>query len=644
MVAKSILRRTKDFLNNFPPFNKLSDEQLNQVASEIVIEYFEQGQYIFKQGEDAKAYFYILKKGSVQLFVGTSAEQELIDVCDEGDVFGARALISGLPYVSSAFVNEEALVYAIPRKTFAPILKENSEVSLYFASGFAAGLPVLRNTLETITQKRKNKENVTGIAHLQLQKNAAIKGKKKLITVPMGTSIQEAGKCMTTHKIGSIVVVNEAQQAVGIITDSDFRKKVVAKAIPISSPIEDIMSSPIIAASEESTLSDLMLMMLKNSIHHICITDNGKADGKAIGIITQHDLLVEEGKNAGVLLKEMQQAEDATYLAQLRDQADQLILNYLEQEVAMDFVAAMATRINDTLIERAIALSIEEMPHPPEIDFCWLSLGSEGREEQLLRTDLDNALVYENPPKDKADGIHKYFVALSEKVIDILTACGFEKCPANMMASNPEWCQPLDRWKKHFHSWIAEPEAKAVMFAAIFFDFRWVYGKAWLSEALTEYIFEQIGKHKIFLNHLAKNALKTPPPLGFFRDFILEKEGKNADKFDLKLRAMMPLTDIARVLTLQHCISNVNNTFKRYEKLAEVEPKNKAQFEEAAYAYEILMRFRAVQGIKAQDSGRFVEPKLLKKIDRQILKNTFPAIKSLQSLLEVRFQLGFFST
>lgn len=174
-----------------------------------------------------------------------------------------------------------------------------------------------------------------------------------------------------------------------------------------------------------------------------------------------------------------------------------------------------------------------------------------------------------------------------------------------------------------------------------FFDYRPVFGNKELAEQLTEHIFTDVEKQRIFLAFMAKNALKNPPPLSFFRNFVVEKSGEHKDEFDIKKRAMMPLADAARVLTIEARVGKVNNTFKRFEKLAELYPTNKDLFEQAADAYEILMRYRTLQGLRNKDSGRYFKPSELNKMQRAQLRNSFQPITDLQSLLTVRFQLNY---
>ena len=333
-------------------------------------------------------------------------------------------------------------------------------------------------------------------------------------------------------------------------------------------------------------------------------------------------------------------------MRKIRDRAGQMLEYYLENEVSMEFVASIMTEINDVIIRQALKIVTKQLetdyPNMSSIRFCFLSMGSEGREEQLLRTDLDNAILYEDVPEDLREKTSEYFLKLGEGVVEILLACGFDPCPGKIMASNPEWVQPLSTWKDYFTEWILHPSPESLLKVSIFFDFRSVAGSKGLATELSDHIYQEIGKKQVFLNFLALHAMKNPPPLGFFKDFVVEKSGENQDQFDIKLRAMLPLTDLARLLVLSHQVVGINNTFRRFEKLAELEPNNAELFSQAGKAYEILMRMRALEGLQNKNSGRYINPKSLGKLQRQLLKNAFVPISELQDIVNIRFQLDYF--
>ncbi|MBQ0785857.1 MAG: nucleotidyltransferase, partial [Oceanihabitans sp.] len=208
------------------------------------------------------------------------------------------------------------------------------------------------------------------------------------------------------------------------------------------------------------------------------------------------------------------------------------------------------------------------------------------------------------------------------------------------MASNPKWCLSVTEWKAQFKNWITHPDPDKIMLCNIFFDYDLVYGNLDLVAEMSTSIFEAIDSYEIFLNFMGQNALKNPAPLSFFRNFLVEDSGEHKDQFDIKARAIMPLVDAARLLVLSHNTKDVNSTIARFKKLAEIEPQTKDLYESCISAFRILLRFRTQQGLKNNDSGRFIDLNSLSKADRLKLKGCFKPIKEIQDLLKVRFKLS----
>ncbi|WP_194973351.1 DUF294 nucleotidyltransferase-like domain-containing protein [Aquiflexum lacus] len=646
-MSNVIVNRVKEFLKRYPPFSFLSDSSLELVAKGVEVRYFVNEEVLFEQGEPAQNYFFVLKEGSVELTEKKDGVSKVVEVCDEGDVFGVLALLGKRPYILSARTREESLIYAIPVAIFEKILQENSRVSLYFAAGFASGQVVVRSDL---SQSQKARTAFTELSKdnglLIFTGQSDLNYSHEVLTCQAGETVAMAARSMSEKGVGSIVVVNQKKHPVGIITDKDLRNRLVAKGRSYDTLVDDLMTSPVMTKSKEADFSSLYLTMIKNRLHHLIFTEDGSPDSPVTGILSDHDILLSQGNSPAVLINALMNTWEVKEMAKIRDRAERLLKYYLENELAMDFVANIISEINDIIIQRAvqIAKNKHDVAYPDEskVKFCFLSLGSEGREEQLLRTDLDNAIVFEDVKASKLGKTKEYMLLIGQEVIEILLSCGFQSCPADMMANNPKWCQPLSEWKKYFSDWILSPNQEALMHAAIFFDFRPIFGSKSLADDMTSHIYQEIAGKTIFLNFLAKNALLNPPPLGFFRNFIMEKSGEHRDKFDIKLRAMMPLADIARLLVLSHKIVGINNTFKRFEKLSELEPNYKDLFLEAGKAYEILMRMRAIEGLRSSNSGRYISPESLGKLQRQMLKNTFAPIDELQKILRVRFQLDYF--
>ncbi|MBI1933038.1 MAG: CBS domain-containing protein [Ignavibacteriales bacterium] len=644
-MNNTIPHRIYDFLKEHPPFNFISKEILLQISQDIIIIYSEKNDVIFKQGYKPPDYFYVVREGAVKLFNEFKNENILIDVCDEGDIFGIRPLISeDRPYTLTAKVSEEALIYKIPTGSFLEIMKLNKNVENYFSSSFTGGI---RNPYSKYSKQKYFDESLNiqseNFNFFDIQK---IPFGNLPITCALGSTIRNAAMAMKEKKVGSIVVVDETNKPIGIITDKDLRNKVVAGEVASHCIVEDIMSSPVITSDRNATAADLQILMIKNNIHHICVTEDGTTNSKMIGMISEHDILILYGNNPSVLIREINRAKNSEQLRNIRANAELLLRNYLQQEISIDFITRIITEINNAINIKAIDLTISELAEKnkelPNVKWCWLSLGSQGRGEQLLRSDQDNALVFDDVENIDYEKTKNYFLQLAKGVNDILEDCGFDYCPANVMASNPNWCLSLSEWNKQFESWIYSPGNKEVMYSTIFFDFNPLYGNFELSEKMSENIFRVINNQESFMSFLAKNAIENPPPLSFFRDFLVENNGEHKNEFDIKARAMMPLVDGARVLALAAGLGGINSTIKRFNKLAEIEPENNELFEQLADACEIIIRFRTMQGLKHNNTGRYFKPDELNKMQRLMLRNCFRPIKELQTILTVRFNLNMF--
>ncbi|HLT08402.1 MAG TPA: DUF294 nucleotidyltransferase-like domain-containing protein [Cyclobacteriaceae bacterium] len=643
-MANVVVNRVKEFLKKYPPFSFLSEDMLQQVAQEVELMFFAQGEYLFFEGEPAKSYFFVVKDGFINLTENRNGVTHIMEFCDEGDVFGVLALLGRRPYVLNAFAAEDTLLYAVPVAIFEKILQENNKVSLYFAAGFASGKVVVRSDLAQSQMAGRFISQPTSDKVTVFSDQFPFRYSPEVLTGHQEETVQEVAKKMSQRGVGSIVVVDDKHFPVGIVTDKDLRNRVLALGTSPEAPVRKVMSYPVITIDKKCDFSSAYLMMIKNRIHHLIITEDGSPNSRVTGIASDHDILLSQGYSPSVIIHTMMKSLEVQELAKLRDQAEAMLGSYLDNEMSINFLSKIITEINDVLIHRAIFLA--KRKYDPEysdvshVSFCFLAVGSEGREEQLLRTDIDQVIVWEDVAIVIQERTQEYLLKVGEEVVEILASCGFLRCPAGIMANNPLWVQPLSKWKRYFEGWILNPDPNAMLKSAVFFDYRPIYGNVELAEAITDHIYKTIDERRIFLRFFAKNALQNPAPLGFFRNFLVEKSGQHQDKFDIKLRAMMPLIDAARLLVLDHKIVGINNTFKRFEKLAELEPQNRELYKEAGKAYEIFMRIRVTEGLKMGDSGRFIDPDVLGKLQRQLLKNAFVPIDELQKLIAVRFQLN----
>ena len=635
--------RVFNFLQGYLPFSLLKPETLQRIAEHVVIQHQNSGDFVFQAGEPPKEYLYVVRDGAVEIVQPDS--NVLVEYCDEGDLFGLRPIIANEAYLLSARAAEESLLYAIPAVNVQEVIEGNPKVGYYLAQQFASGIS---NKYTKMYKGRLFLEKDLPVLYQNsLFEIQSVQQSKKPVTCTMDFTIQEAAKKMQANRVGSIIVVNEANHPLGIVTDRDLRNRVVTGELSRKEPVHKVMSSPVVTIEANASVARVQIMMMRHRIHHLCITADGTDQQAVLGILSEHDLLVLQGNNPAILIRQIRRSKNAEELRDIRAKGEQLLQRYLEREVAIDFIADVMTEINDALIHRVIDLSLAELKAEgqqiPDIPWAWWGLGSEGRGEQLLRTDQDNALIFADVPEEELDSTRAQFLSLAERVTAALHQTGFDYCPADMMASNPKWCLSTQEWKDQFSEWILTPTTQNILHCNIFFDYRSLYGDDTLAQKIGEHIYSTIDQKGIFLSLLAKNALQNPPPLTFFRNFVIEKDGEHKDAFNIKARAMMPLTDAARVLILGHKVSGINNTFRRFEKLAELEPNYKELYEQAADAYEILIRYRALQGLKNGDTGKYLNPADLTKMQRLNLRNSFQPIRKLQEIIEVRYRVNFFN-
>jgi len=639
-MKNPIAERITDFLKNFPPFSSIHYQDLLMIAKSSTVLYLEKNETLFKIHDVTHSFFYVVHSGAVGLSVTSDTDDVLIDKCDEGDILGLRPFFAKDNYLMTAKAREESIIYAIPIAVFKPFVAENSEVLSFLLESFAS------NTRNPYDKNHKGKlisENVIyNDQNTEIQYYQPIKYTTNPITASPSDIVRFVAQTMSSSKIGSMIIHND-RKPIGIVTDKDLRSKIATGLFSIEVTVDKIMSSPVITVADNLSIAEAQIMMLKNNVSHLCVTKDGSVASEITGIITEHDIVVAQANNPGVLLKQCKRALTSADLKEVREKLSDLIQHSLDKNVPISYISSIVGEINLAITNRAIELAIEKIGTPPPAQFAWLNIGSQGRKEQLLLTDQDSAIVFEDVPEENHDAVKHYFIELAENVTQTLNTVGYEYCPAEMMASNPQWCKSVSDWKNQFKGWITAPGKKGILLSTIFFDYDFTYGNEALVDEITKTIHDATQDNPLFFAFLGADALKNPPPLGFFRQFLVENDGEHKDTFDLKARALMPLIDAARIISLSKGIKNVSNTISRYVKLAELEPQNAAVYTACAAAFSELLKFRTEEGLKSYSKGRYLNLSELSKLDKVKLKNDFQPINDIQEVIKNRFQLTYFT-
>ncbi|MGL5397545.1 MAG: DUF294 nucleotidyltransferase-like domain-containing protein, partial [Shewanella sp.] len=373
-----------------------------------------------------------------------------------------------------------------------------------------------------------------------------------------------------------------------------------------------------------------------HNIHHLPIID----EDKAIGMVTSTDILRGQGSQPLLLIGEIERQRDLASLISVSKQIPLLLQNLISADARAEEIGRVLTSVTDALTRRLIVLNQQILGEAP-MAFCWLAFGSQGRQDQAACSDQDNGLLVAEEMDDFAKG---YFDALTHAVCAGLDQCGYMFCPGNIMAQNPKWRMSLNQWQKVFEKWVITPEPKALMHASIFFDMRSVYGPQSLFDALQDKVLAQTKDNDIFLAGMAGNSLIESPPLGFFRKFVLERDGSEVKGIDLKHKGNALINDIARVYALSAGIKEVN-TAKRIRALMDANILNRKDALNLADAHEFIAHMRLsnqgyqhTQGLKISN---YLMPDHLSSLVRHQLRDAFKVVHDAQSGMKMKFMRSF---
>lgn len=636
----TIAERIADFLKEYPPFNNLTFNELSEIASSIRVIPLEKHQTLFQINDSLHECFYVVASGTINLSVIYDAEETLLNKCHQGDIFGLRPFFAKNNYMMTSKAREESIIYAIPIATFRPFVANNSLVLNFLLESFAATSRYAsdkdNNGGKLISDNVFYPDQQSDIQYFQ-----SLTYNNSPITTTAQTIIKDIAQLMTEETVNNVLVC-ENNLPIGIVTDRDMRSKVATGRYLITDTIDKIMDSPVITVVENVSLAEAQLLMLKHNVTHLCVTLDGTSQSVVKGIISEHDLIIAQASNPGVMIKEIKRALAPKDLKQIRERLTDLIQNAIYKNIPLYHVANIASEINLAIIKRSVELSILDLGSPPA-RFVWLSLGSQGRKEQLLYTDQDSMLVFEDVEANKYRDVKDYFIKLAKKTTTTLEKVGYPLCPQNHMASNLQWCKSLSDWIKQYNSCMNTPGENSNDMSSIFFDYELVFGDDKLEEALGNVVLQNAKNNSLFFDYLGNEVLRYNAPLTFFKKFITEEDALNKNKFDIKSRALMPLIDGARLFALHFNLKGINNTYLRFKQLAIVDAKNEEIYLNCADAFITLSKFRTVEGLKNDDSGQYISIADMSKLDKEKLKAALAPMKELEELIKGKFKLTQFS-
>ena len=478
-------------------------------------------------------------------------------------------------------------------------------------------------------KERIEKESISLMNELQssiLMMNLPVRSFiREHITCDLDISVHDAASMMRRKGRNAIIVTKDTnQQPVGIITDCDLRNRVVARGIDLGSPVFEIMSSPLVRIHDEALLYEAVLQIKEKDISHLAVEDKA---GRIIGIFSNEDLLEVQRNSISYLVKEVGAAETVESLKKIHNKIPVLVKILLESGSRVQNITYLISTVTDAITHRLVEFAIEEMGKPPA-DFAFLALGSEGRREQTLVTDQDNAIVFEDVPNEKFAEVNRYFLYFGKKINLWLDKIGYQYCQGDVMAGNPQWCQPISRWKKYFTDWINQKSKEGLLGVAVFFDFRIVYGTEDYADELRKHINRTVDSKRIFFRLLADEVSKYNIPTDIFKDNGQDSTTRMGEAFNIK-NAISPLVDFIRVYSLQSHLGETNSLL-RLEKLRRMNIIPEEEYHEIENIYSRMMEIRFRSHVNAildnKSPDNMVTRDELTVIEQTMIRKTFSEI------------------
>ena len=617
------LYEIRDFLTQYPPFNTLPVEALDCAVSSVEVSYYRAGSDILRYG-DRIHHLYVIRSGAVEIYRRNGS---LYNRLEQGDIFGQMGLLMNNLVRLQAKAIEDTLVYRLPEDIFIDFCTKYEDFSDFVELENSTRLH------QAVTTVGDNDLTTAKVKNLLSREPVVISG---------NTTIQLAAQTMAEQNVSAVLVgekrneldkKNRKKQIFGILTDKDMCNRILATGLSYDTPIEEVMTTELLTLDHNAYVYEAMLLMLRCNVKHLPIMK----DRWPVGVVELTDIVRYESQNSLLLVNSIFQQPSVEDLEALSHQVKDCFVRMVNEDANSHMVGSAMAVIGRSFIQRLTELA-EEQFGPSPVPYCFLTFGSMARDEQLFITDQDNGLMLDNAYDSEKDGT--YFSNISEFVCEGLARCGYDKCTGDIMATNPEWRKTRAEWEGCFGDWIENPNPQALLNSSIFFDLEGVCGEVEWAEKLRDFVVERTKESNRFLACLARNSLGRTPPLGFFKNFVMEKDGRHRNSINLKRRGTAPLSDIVRVHALA-VGSGARNTFERLDDIIDAGIIPEGRGPDLRDAMEFISLVRIRHQVRDLEEGaepeNTIDPADMSEFERRHLKDAFQILNNAQNFVKYRY-------
>ncbi|WED21676.1 DUF294 nucleotidyltransferase-like domain-containing protein [Vibrio sp. JC009] len=597
-----------------PPFDRLSDEQQQHLRASLDVAYYRSKDVLLKAG-DSSSQLHILMKGAVE--ERSPDGSEVFAHYANDDMFDVRSQFEA-PAKHTYVALEDTLSYLLPKNVFLELYNQNGEFAAYFDNNLARR----QELIETAQQQQNLAEFILTKVDKSIYHPPLLLS-PDMTLVEVTRLLKEKGNDAALVQLGEDdpkLAEKPNEHPYGIITRTNMLHAVMLDGLPLDTRISEIATFPVLHVDDGDFLFNAMINMTKNKMKRVMVCEGNQA----VGMLDMTQILSAFSTHSHVLTLSIARATTVDELALAANRQRKLVEGLLNNGIRTRFIMELISAVNEQIIEKAFELVIPPLLHN---ELCLIVLGSEGRGEQILKTDQDNALILR-------DGFqwpdHR-------PVLDIFThtlqQLGYPLCPGKVMVNNPEWVQSSSEWKQTITEWVDSAGPEQVMKLAIVSDAHAVAGNKALLAPIKQHLTHLMTDKEVILTEFTRPALNFSTPLTLFGNVKSSKEG-----VDLKQGGIFPIVHGIRALSLEYAIEP-NNTFERIEALFKRKVLEKETADNLSEALKLFFKLRLAQQLSQQHSNNLIDLKLLERAERDLLRHSLHVVKKFKQWLGYHYQV-----
>ncbi len=629
-------------LRDTEPFKQLPEDSFAEFSKHAILKKFPPHTHIFNQHDSPTGFLYVIKQGLVEIVALTPGGTEMVvDYRKEGAFFGGTPVFTNENYTAGARTVKETECYLIPAEILTRAASQYPHIIEYFTRTVFSRVRSLYSDMVSEHGKR----SLTQMEAYPFQKRLSEIMSSPVECCEPSTPVKLLARQMATHGIGAILVCDQKNRVLGIVTERDLVAKVLAREQVDNSQIcaKDVMTTDPYTMTPETYMYEATSFMMAHKIKHMPIV----SDEELVGIVSLHDLMRYRSQKAMLLVGNIKEATKIEDLRKARDEIVKVARALLSESRPPFETMEIISYIHHSILRRGYDIVLEQVRQEgivlPDIRFCFIIMGSGGRREMLLGPDQDNGFIYQDYPDEQHEEIEAFFDLFGERLVSAYEKIGYPRCNGGVMGNNPFWRGRLKDWHARVYDWVHTPEPKKVMYSTIFFDFMPLAGDASLCQDLRDIVYQQIREFPLFLYYMMEQDFKHKVPLGLLGRFTVERNKEHKGMLSLKQAGSIFIIDCVRMYLLENQLDAVT-TVERLDRLVDARVFNPDTAEHIKAALEAFTFLRLRNEINLIDQGKppshYLDPYALTQKEQDLLKEAFRAASKLQDSARRHFNVG----